>query len=77
MPTNVTFDYLKAEDEYREAVTDQQKLQALEKMLSTIRGMQDPAPSALSTPSTKAIDEKQKTFDQFSAEIYIMRWKKL
>jgi len=36
MPTNVTIDYLKAEDEYRDAKTDSERLQSLEKMLSTI-----------------------------------------
>ncbi|MBN1785379.1 MAG: 50S ribosome-binding GTPase [Candidatus Methanofastidiosa archaeon] len=36
MPTNVTVEYLKAEEEYRDAKSDQEKLQALEKMLSTV-----------------------------------------
>ncbi|HPR41067.1 MAG TPA: 50S ribosome-binding GTPase [Candidatus Methanofastidiosa archaeon] len=36
MPTNVTIEYLKAEDEYRDAKGDPERLLALEKMLSTI-----------------------------------------
>jgi len=36
MPTNVTIEYLKAEDEYRDAKTPSDRLHALEKMLSTI-----------------------------------------
>lgn len=36
MPTNVTIDYLKAQDEYQNATTDRERLIALEKMLSTV-----------------------------------------
>ncbi|MHC1598138.1 MAG: GTPase, partial [Candidatus Methanofastidiosia archaeon] len=36
MPTNVTIDYLKAEDGYHLAENDKERMQALEKMLSTV-----------------------------------------
>ncbi|MHC1605492.1 MAG: OBG GTPase family GTP-binding protein [Candidatus Methanofastidiosia archaeon] len=36
MPTNVTIEYLHAEDAYKEAKTNRERLQALEKMLSTV-----------------------------------------
>ncbi len=36
MPTNVSYHYLKAEQEYHEAETFQQKLNALKKMLATV-----------------------------------------
>jgi ribosome-interacting GTPase 1 len=36
MPTNVSYQYIKAEQEYHEAETHQQKLKALKKMLSTV-----------------------------------------
>ena len=36
MPTNVTIDYLRAQDEYQNATTDKERMLALEKMLSTV-----------------------------------------
>ena len=36
MPTNVTIDYLRAQDEYQNATTDKDRILALEKMLSTV-----------------------------------------
>lgn len=36
MPTNVTIEYLKAEEEYKEAKTIPQKIRALEKMYATV-----------------------------------------
>lgn len=36
MPTNVTIDYLRAQDEYHDAKTDKERILALEKMLSTV-----------------------------------------
>jgi len=36
MPANVTPEYERAEERFRQAATDQEKLQALREMLSTI-----------------------------------------